>query len=172
MGSAKFFVDTGNLTVLQTAHGATAGFCWILNSGGSSKVLVHQIGFASQHGSALVTATPTAISVERMTFTGTPSGASLTPCRRVSSVAPTNLTVRTASTGTTPSAGAVLVSFLASAALTAVAAAADSVDWWQAAPGWPLELATGEGLVIRQATNGVASDTRVVSLELHLEEVT
>jgi len=170
---SRFFVDTGNLVVLASAHSATAGFGWLLNHVSSGlRLLVHQVGFASQHGSALVTAVPTSISVERMTFTGTPSGGQVTACRRVTADAPSaNWSYRTASTGITPSASTALVSYLASAALTAVAGVSDSVDWWQPNPGSPIELAAGEGLVIRQATNGVTSDTRVVSLELHIEEI-
>lgn len=166
---AKFSFDTGQLTVLQNAHAATAGFLWLVNAGGSSRVLVTRIAFVAQCGTALLAAAPTGISVERMTFTGTPSGATVASCARVSTEAVANLSMRTAITGMTPTAGAVLISFIASAALTAAGATASGGAVWEGSS--PLELATGQGLVVRQSTAGVLLDTRVVSLTFQTEEV-
>lgn len=162
----------GLQTVLASAHAATAGFGWLINPIGSPRsVLVQGISFTSQLGSVLAAPTSPRIRVERVTFTGTASGATVALAKTRSSDPSPSSSVRTASTGLSLSAGDCLTEFLPSASATAVGYAPASVQVWPVTPvlyqsglGFTLPvrvyLAPGEGLVIRQADNGTASDTR------------
>src|SRR5256712_1722627 len=104
-----YYVESGNQTVLASAHAATAGFFWLINPVGSTVIVyLRAIGFVWS-GTA-VTAFPTSprVTVERVTFTGTASGATLTPAKRATTDATNTATLRTASTGLTLTAGAVI----------------------------------------------------------------
>jgi len=174
-------VATGAHVVLATAHAATAGFWWLINPIGSGVAMsLKRVAFMSQHGSVLATPTSPRIMLERFTFTGTASGASITPSRRVrtavaglaADAAPVG-SLRTASTGLTLTAGESLRQFLTVAALTAVAAVPPGED--DHAPDVEDEetiLSAGEGIVCRQADAGTTGDTRRFVTNLAWEEFT
>ena len=162
-------VHAGVFVVGAAADAATAGRWWLINPVGSGvAVAVKRISFASQHGSALATPTSPRIMLERVTFTGTASGASVTPAKRArTTVAGTTAdatavaSVRTASTGLTLAAGEAFKAFLPVVALTTAAACpAGTDDWDPSDEDTELILAAGEGVVCRQTDAGTASDTR------------
>lgn len=170
--TAVYCATFGALAVQASAHAATAGFGWLVNPVGSTKLVqVQAICFCSQLGSALVAPTSPRVRVERVTFTGAASGASVALCKTRSTDPAPASSVRTASTGLSLSAGDCVTEFLPTASATAVGYAPASVQIWPVIPvlyqsglGFSLPvrvfLAAGEGLVVRQADNGTTSDTR------------
>lgn len=174
-------VHAGVFTILVTAHAATAGFWWLINPVGSSvAVSVKKVTFSSQHGSALATPTSPRVTLERTTFTGTASGATVTPAKRVRTAvaglaadATAVASVRTASTGLTLTAGEQYKAFLPVVALTTAAANAAGTDEYDPADeDAELILAAGEGIICRQADGGTTSDTRRVIMNITWEEFT
>ena len=156
-----YICQTGAHVVLASAHSATAGFWWLINPTGSSVlVALRRVEFMSQLGSALATPTSPRINIERMTFTGTASGAQITAAKRDTNDATAVATLRTASTGLTPTAGAGVFSFLPTAGATAVGYTAATAGDWVPDEDGQVVLAAGEGIVCRQADNGTTSDTR------------
>lgn len=179
--TGMYRVATGAHVVLATAHAATAGFWWLINPVGSGvAVALKRVAFMSQHGSVLATPTSPRITLERVTLTGTATGASITPSRRVRTAVaglPADATpvgsLRTASTGLTLTAGEAFRQFFPVAALTAVAAVPPGED--DHAPDMEDEetiLAAGEGIVCRQADAGTTGDTRRFVTNLAWEEFT
>jgi hypothetical protein len=177
----QWLANAGAFTVQAGGHTATSGFWWLINPVGSSvAVAVRRVRFVSQMGG--VTATPTSprITIERMTFTGTASGAVVVPAKRVRTAIagevadPTNTaTIRTASTGLTITAGEVIRAFFPVASATAVGFTAPAVDeWYPIAESGQLILAPGEGIVARQPDAGTSSDTRRITFDLTFEEYT
>ena len=171
--TAKFTASSGNLTILAAAHAATAGFFWLINPIGNPKnVKLRRVEFESAPTAATVFVTSPRVTVERMTFTGTASGAQITPSKVKSSMAnPTGLLL-TANTGLTIIAGAVAYTFLVTAILTAVGVSNPSMLEWEPPEEGMKDLASGEGIVIRQADAGSASDTRKAVVNLAWEEYT
>ena len=163
LGSYKF--ESGRLTVQATAHASTAGFWWLINPVGSGVVCKFKKLFVTSVPTAVTAfASSPRITLERVTFTGTASGATITVAKRDSNDASNVCTVRTASTGLTLTAGAVIADFTVPAVLTAVGIAVP-VDQWlydDTDEDDYIILRAGEGLVLRQPDNGTTSDTRLV----------
>src|SRR5438105_3161591 len=89
-------------TVSATAQtAATGGFFWIANHVSSGLHLaIRRVNFSSQHGSALATPTSPRIQLIRCTFTGTPTGATVTGAKTRSADSPgAGWSVRSAITG-------------------------------------------------------------------------
>jgi hypothetical protein len=164
-GSYKF--ESGRLTVLASAHSSTAGFFWLINPVGSSVVAyIKKILATSVPTAATAFASSPRITVERVTFTGTASGATITPAKRDSNDATNVCSIRTASTGLTLTAGAVIADFIVPAVLTAVGIAVPVDQWFYDSTDDDdyIVLRAGEGLVIRQADAGTTSDTRLLTV--------
>lgn len=169
--SGVFICQTGAHTILAAAHAATAGFWWLINPVGSTVLVAfRRCEFMSQMGSGLSTPTSPRIQLERLTFTGTASGAQVTPSKALTADASNTATLRTATTGLTPAAGAGLFAFLpwSSASATGFGPASVS-DWNPDNTGMPV-LAAGEGIVLRQADAGTTSDTRRFVTSIAWEE--
>ena len=172
-----YAVHSGRLTVQASAHAATAGFFWIINPVGSTAICyVNSITFANSPAAVTAFASTPRITVERVTFTGTASGATITPALFDSAFAANTCTVRSASTGLALSAGAVLFSYIVPAILTAVGQSSGSPQFLSLAGslsgtnGLNIVLRAGEGLVVRQPDAGSTSDTRIVFLNLAWDE--
>jgi hypothetical protein len=169
----KFAVHSGNLVIVASAHGATAGFFWLINPVGNSKEFkLRKIYFRCAPTTALVCVTAPRVTVERITFTGTASGAQLTPAKVETSEPNATGLVITASTGLTPVAGAVICGFIVSSVLTAVGVGVSYEQSLIFSQDGEIILAPGEGIVIRQADAGTASDTRKVLVNITWEEYT
>lgn len=160
--SGVYLFSSGNQSIGASAHGATAGFFWIINPVGSSKTIrIRKLRFTSAPTAATAFVSSPRVTIERMTFTGTSSGATITPTKRNSSDNNATGLVITATTGLTPSAGAVARSFVVAPILTAVGASVPSEQVYE--PNQEQDmiiLAAGEGIVCRQADAGTTADTR------------
>lgn len=166
-----FYYHGGVNLVQASADAATNGRFWLLNPIGSGvTVRVKSIEFASQLGSALAAATSPRLTMERVTFTGSPSGASLTPAKRKTADPNPLSTLRTASTGLTLTAGSVICSFLPIASATAVGYTNTAVEKWKPEIDDRIDLIPGEGIVCRQPDAGTTSDTRRYTVDITVEE--
>ncbi len=164
---------SGRFTVTVGADGATAGRLWLLNLVGSAVLIeVRRVEFTSMPTAATVFVTAPRVTVERMTFTGTPSGATITPVVRDTNDTALVGTLRTASTGITPVAGAIAYGFSVANIMTAVGSNVPTLQEWEPAENGRVVLRAGQGIVIRQADAGTASDTRVFQVNLGWAEYT
>lgn len=166
------YYTTFTSTVTAAADGALVGRGWLVNNTGSTVFgAFRQVMFTVTSTTGLLTPTAPTFTVERITFTGTPSGAQLTPCKRDSTDATNTLTWRTASTGMTITAGAALAGLQVGGSLLATNMMSPMQYWplFQDEDGY-ITLRAGEGVVIRQATAGTAADTRAANFEVAWEE--
>jgi hypothetical protein len=176
---------TAILSVAATADAATAGRWWIINPVGSSigiAVLRVYAYFAIVTEVDMLTAPR--ITLERMTFTGTASGATITPSKRVrtavqgQTIDAANVgTVRTASTGLTPVAGELEHAFIAptySLTTSGIGVSQPPMNIYGVSERGEdaLILAAGEGMVCRQADAGSTTDGRRFVCIIEWEEFT
>jgi len=101
---------SGILTIPTSAHnGTTTGHLWLMNPVGSAvKGRLRRLRETAQVVSGAIDLTAPRQLFSLFTFTGTPSGATITPAKRDSTDAAATLTLRTASTGITPTLGAII----------------------------------------------------------------
>lgn len=165
------------VTALASAQtGTSSGFLWfhVPTATVNKKVRIRRLSVTSQLSTVLATPTAPRLTATRFTFTGTASGASLTPVKIDSTAGSSVADLRTAVTGLTVT----LVGSFGTApfpgAQTAVGAYAPAeyniVDPASEEDDWPI-LAPGEGIVIYQDTAGTASDTRVANITLLWDDV-
>ncbi len=126
----------------------------------------------SVSATALVTLTAPNFNVERVTFTGTASGAQITPAKRDSTDGANVATIRTASTGLTLTAGAVINSFQVHSVLTAIGETRPVDQIYAPLEDERIVLRAGEGVVLRQSTAGTLADTRSIRVDMVWEEFT
>lgn len=164
-------VHSGRLTVAATADAATAGRLWLINPVGSAVTLALRRAELITVPTA-ATAFPSAprITLERVTFTGTASGATIPPAVRDSSEQAAVGSVRTASTGLVLTAGATAYGFAIAPVLTAVGAAVPVVQEWEPSETGQLILRAGQGVVVRQPDAGTTADTRAFWVNLSWDE--
>lgn len=162
---------SGRSTVTAAADGALVGRMWLINPVGSTALLaIRRVEFSSAPTAATAFISSPRVTCERVTFTGTASGASITPAVRDTNENVLVGSVRTASTGLTLTAGAVLYAFTVAPILTAVGAHVPVLQEFEPASDGRLILRAGQGMVIRQADAGTASDTRSFQVNLAWEE--
>lgn len=168
-----YYLHSGAFLVQASADVAPAGRMWIFNAA-PPLLSIRRIRFTSQHNSALATPTAPRIVVERITFTGTPSGTAITAAkRRASDVAPSTWSARSTNAGATITSVSPVCAFYPVSALTAVGTAVPVVDEWEPITSEDmLVLGGGEGLRIYQADAGTASDTRRYHLDIVIDEFT
>lgn len=167
-----YALSLGATTVTAAADAATGGRWWLQNPVGSTVfAAVRKIYFSVTTSTGLLETSAPTFTVERFTFTGTASGATLTPCKRDSSDAANSIILRTASTGMTITAGAAAHGFQVPAALATTSQNATAqVFPFTADEDEYIILRAGEGIVIRQATAGTALDTRIANFDIVWEE--
>lgn len=159
----------GSATILQTAHTATNGFYWFTNPTGSAvRPCLHRIRIATQLGSALLTATPTEIVAVRISFASGSPGGLVTSVREN-----TLLPAAVAELGNLVGSLATLLevekfaSWFVTANDTAVGQAPPQFgEAWEGA----MTLQPLQGVIIQQFTNGVASDTRRLTVDFTWSE--
>lgn len=155
-------------------NGTSTGALWfhVPTAITNKKARIRAIRYASQHATALATPTAPRLAVSRMTFTGTASGAAITPVKVDATYPAAVADLRTAVTGLTPSLVGVMAALPFCGAITAVGAYTSPTDdvimqeednWWVFAPG--------EGLVLWQDTAGTTSDTRVMNITIAWDEI-
>ncbi len=157
--------------------GINTGFWWIINPSGSGvTVLLKELLVRFTMAAVLAEATGPRVIAQKFAYTGTASGAQVTPCKRKATDASPGGSVRTAVTGMTCTLGATLTSFLTPAVLTGVGAMTGDEQVWPHSRD-PLdedagvELAPTEGVVIYQADAGTATtDNRRLVVNATIEE--
>ncbi len=166
-------ISSGRLTVAAAADAATGGRLWLINPVGSTVLIeVRRVEFSSAPTAATAFVTSPRVTCERVTFTGTASGAQIVPSVRDTAEPALVGSVRTASTGLTLTAGAAAYGFTVVPILTAVGAAVPSLQECTPAESGRLVLRAGQGAVIRQADAGTTSDTRMFQVNLAWAEYT
>lgn len=172
-----YLTASAQLAIAAAAQNATAtGFLWIMNpiANTTRNVRVRRIWGTTQHATALATPSAPRLVGKLFTFTGTPSGATLTPAKTASALASATIDIRTAVTGLTVSVVAALGSGGVAGALTAVGAYAPAEIEIVGPFGNEDEfvtLAAGEGIVVYQDTAGTTSDTRLANLNVLHDEI-
>jgi hypothetical protein len=165
-------VHSGTLTVPTAAHnGTTTGHLWFMNPVGSAvKARLRRLREIMQ----FTVLTAVDVSVARQlyslfTFTGTPSGAILTPAKRDSTDAAAVCTIRTSSTGITPTLGAAIRGVLPPVNATAASATIQANLPPSTYPAWDpdeeecIVLRAGEGVVLWSADASTTANKRLVS---------
>jgi len=169
----RFLINSGNLVIQATAHGATIGFFWLINPVGNTKnIRLRRVECQTQLTTALVTLSAPKINIERVTFTGISSGTQIVPVKVESSQNNATGLLITTSSGLTLSAGAVAYGFLPAMAITAVGGQVPVMLEYEPLEHSMIILVPGEGIVCRQADAGTTADTRKLTLNISWEEYT
>lgn len=166
--------NTGAHTVLAAAHGALAGFWYLVNPVASGILLaLRRIEFASQMGSVLAAPTSPRLTLKKFTTTTNPTAAPTPPVKVKTSMANSVGVLVTAATSMTMTVlGGQIFSFFPTASATAVGYAPPGAsDWNPAEEGMPV-LEPGERFLFQQSDAGTASDTRRFVSNLAWEEYT
>jgi len=170
-----FHYSPGLQSVQASAQDAVAtGYFWFqVPSGNAWDVAIRKIVliFGTTN---LATVTVPRILLSRFTFTGTPSGATVTAAKRKSAESPT-ADMRTAVTGMTVTLGATVATFLVPQMHVAGQAFAPPPQEWPVDDD-PFEdndliLAPTEGVLLYQPDAGTASEPRKFTINLRVEEV-
>lgn len=171
--TGKFIAHTGVNVVQATAHTFPAGFFWFFNPIGSTVlVAVSGIEVITQMGSALAAPTSPRLLFSSFTYTGTPSGATISPGKLDSTMAAAQASLRTANTGMSITKVADMLGTLPTASATAVGYAPAMMDEWEPPESEQIILRAGEGLAFWQADAGTTSDTRRIICTMKWEEFT
>jgi hypothetical protein len=171
--SGRWYGDPGVMVVGASADAATVGRWYLFNQVGSTTlVAVRRVEFASQHGSALVTATSPRFGLRTFTFTGTATGTAIVAAKQDTSSGSPAALFSLAKTGATLTDVAVAKTFLPVTALTAVGASPPNQEQWVPSATFPLYLRAGEGICLTQLDAGTASDTRRVVTAIAWDEFT
>lgn len=165
-------VHSGVLTIPAAAHnGTTAGHLWFFNPvGNAAKASLRRLRETIQ----FTVTTAVDVSVPRQlyslfTFTGTPSGAILTPGKRDSLDAAATCTIRTASTGAAITLGASIrgvfppINATASSAMVQCNMPPAIYPPWDPDEEECLVLRAGEGVVLWSADASTTANKRLLS---------
>jgi len=173
-----YYAASGTLTIPTAAqNGGTTGLFWLFNPVGSSvKMAIRRL--ATQIQFTVTTAADLAVprlAFSLFTFTGTASGAQVTPAKRASADANPVGNLRTASTGLTVTLGAMIksdfppiISTPSSATIQVMFPPTISNDWDPPEEEQPILLA-GEGIVCWSADASTTANKRT-STDLVWEE--
>jgi len=160
----------------SATNGTSTGHLWfhvpLAISG--KKARIRRISVSTQSSTAFAGVSSPRVAFARYTFTGTASGAAVTPAKTDATAPPAVADLRTAVTGLTVSLAGLMGVAPYVGALTAVGAyapshtevmppSADEDQWWVIAPG--------EGVVVYQDVAGTAADTRQMNLFLLWDEI-
>lgn len=160
---------SGLLSVSATAHGATAGFLWLINPIGNTKLAALRRIELDQMGVAAAAAI-TRLTAERITFTGSFTGGQITPSKTDTTQPGNTALLCTNTTGLAVTAGAVMYGFLTMGIITAAGVAEPVISSWDPNEDGEPVIRPGEGVVIRQPDAGVATDPRRAVVNLAWEE--
>lgn len=188
--SGVFNTSTGRHFINATAQAAGVGFWYLVNPVGSGTlVMVRRVQWQQRFASSsLAVATSPRMTLERFTYTGTPSGTLVTPSKAQSSQTALGK-LYTTSTGMTITAGDTVHAWLSIVGFSggtnpgAQSGQTPQGHFREAPlpgrfPGWLdqglLVLAEGEGLLLRQPDAGTATESvsRVTVTNVSWEEYT
>jgi hypothetical protein len=163
---------SGILTIPTGAHnGTTTGHLWFMNPVGSTvKGRLRRLRETTQVVSGAIDLTAPRQLFSLFTFTGVASGATITPAKRDSTDAAPTCTLRTASTGITPTLGATIrhtgipsiVATLASATVQVMLPPSIYPPWDPDEEECPV-LRAGEGVVLWSADASTTANRRLFS---------
>lgn len=156
-------------------NGTTTGALWFINPTATvnKKLRLRRVLVSTQHSTVLATPTAPRLRLDRITFTGTSSGAVVTPGKVDSAFGSPVAVLTTVVTGITVSLVAAMGIAPFCGALTAVGAYAPGmIDMFptSAEDEWNV-FAPGEGCVIWQDTAGTSADTREANIVLIWDEI-
>jgi hypothetical protein len=167
-----FRAHGGVLTIPTAAHnGTTTGHLWFFNFiGNTIKARLRRLRETVQVVAGAIDLTAPRQLFALITFTGTPSGATITPAKRDSTDAAATMTLRTASTGATVTLGAIL-RHAGVPAITATASSATVQTMHLPAvyPPWDPDeeecpvLRAGEGIVLYSGDASTTANRRLFS---------
>lgn len=168
----SYIAHSGVNLVQATAQTFPVAFWWLINPvGNSNKIALTAIEVISQLGSALAAPTSPRLLFALFTFTGTASGAQVTPAKLDSTYPATTATFRTASTGMTITKVADVICALPIASATAVGYSPPAMDeWFEDKESNQIILRPGEGIAFYQPDAGTASDTRRIITTVKWDE--
>lgn len=172
--TGMYTTHSGNMTILAAAqNGTSTGFLWVINLAASTiKAMIQRIKGVTNAVTTLAAITSPRVVGQLFTYTGTPSGATLTPGKHDSTWPAAQHSVRTAMTGMTITLGAIIYSVKAPAMVTGVGTGKGVFNEFYANhANDAILLRTGEGMAFYQADAGTTSDTRQFSAEISVEEV-
>lgn len=168
-----YYFHSGNLAVVAAAHGATVGFIYMYNPIASGKI-VRLVSARIECGMTTALATPTAprITIEKGTFTGTPSGAVIAVAKGDSTDQNNIFYISAASTGATNGAlipiGGKIVDANATGTVNTNSSVSNVLNVGEDVKD--IVIRAGEYLCIRQADAGTTSDTRKAIVDILFEE--
>jgi hypothetical protein len=163
---------SGILTIPTAAHnGTTTGHLWFFNPVGNTvKARLRRLRETGQVVSGAIDLTAPRQLFNLFTFTGTASGAAITPSKRDSTDAAATCTLRTASTGATVTLGAVIKHTGVPAINATLASATVQVNLQPCIyPPWDpdeeecIVLRAGEGVVLWSADASTTANRRLFS---------
>jgi hypothetical protein len=167
-----YFFHSGVLTIPTGAHnGTTSGHWWYVNPAGSTiKAAIRRAREVIQ----FTVTTAVDVSVPRtafalVTFTGSPSGATINPAKRDSTDAAAQATMRTANTGMTVTLGNLLRAVLPPIIPTASSGTIQANMPAQVGTPWDLDedempvLRTGEGVVCYSPDAATTANRRLIT---------
>lgn len=168
----SYIAHSGVNLVQASAQTFPAAFWWLINPvGNSNKIALTAIEVISQLGSALAAPTSPRLLFALFTFTGTASGAQITPGKLDSTYPATTASFRTASTGLTITKVADVICAFPVASATAVGYTAPMMDeWFEDKESNQIVLRAGEGIAFYQPDAGTASDTRRIVTTIKWDE--
>ena len=170
----SYIAHSGVNLIQATAQTFPVAFWWLINPvGNANKIAIKAIEMVSQMGSALAAPTSPRLLLASFTFTGTASGATVTPGKLDSTSAATTASFRTASTGLTITKVADLLCALPIASATAVGYSPPQMDeWFEDVEQNQIILRAGEGVAFYQPDAGTTADTRRVITTVKWDEFT
>lgn len=175
--SGTYRADSGPFVVSSGGDGAGVGRLYLANPSTTLVVALRKVEFMAAPTAATALVSSPRVTVERFSFTGTPTGAAIAAAKlrnltqngEVADAAPT-ARLSTAVTGMTVTAGPVVKSFLVPPILTAVGAAVPVEQDYSPEEDGQIVLGAGEGILVRQADAGTSSDTRKFLVNLAWDE--
>lgn len=168
----SYIAHSGVNLIQASAQTFPVAFWWLINPiGNSNKIALTAIEIISQLGSALAAPTSPRLLISTFTFTGTASGAQVTPGKLDSTYPATTASFRTASTGLTITKVADLLCALPIASATAVGYSPPQMDeWFEDKESNQIILRPGEGIAFYQPDAGTTSDTRRIITTVKWDE--
>ncbi len=174
----KYFFSSTQQSVSATVHdGTSTGFFWLqLPTTATATAIIRSIIVDANTSSTVVAPTAPVISFTKFTFTGTASGAAVTPVPYQTAGIANQMIVRTAVTGMTVTLVGAIGQFAVPSVLTGVGnvyaqkqvVSRDPLAWQR---GVILELGPGEGLLVYQSVAGTASDPRRFGVQIDWDEI-
>lgn len=176
--TGKYFFSSTQQSVAASAQdGTSTAFFWLqMPLTATVTACLRNIIVDANTSSTTVAPTAPVISFTKFTFTGTASGAAVTPVKYQTAGATAQMIIRTAVTGMTVSLVGDIGQFSIPTVLTGVGVVYGTKQILQESPlsftrGSDVELGPGEGLAIYQSVAGTSSDPRRFGVQVRWHEI-